>query len=137
MAKHSSSNRLISHGHSLYDKYGPSSRSGSSSRALAQVPQLPLFLLLMIALWAAVGCGYVMWRVSRASRPQLPGYLFEPVLISYSYFEKDAIQVRSCKNSSSSSSCWWWWGVNSVSVACLSGCHRAQRLGWLPLRCSV
>lgn len=95
MAKHSSSSRLISHGHSLYDKFGGGGSSrGSSSRALAHVPQLPLFLLLMIALWAAVGCGYIALRVSRTGRPQLPGYLFEPVLISYSYFEKDAIQVR-------------------------------------------
>lgn len=99
MAKHNSSSRLISHGHSLYDKFGGGGGRRSSSRALAHVPQLPLFLLLMIALWAAVGCGYVALRVSRKGRPQLPGYLLEPVLISYSYFEKDAIQVRA--NSSS------------------------------------
>lgn len=92
MGKHSSS-RLISHGQTLYDKV---SSSRHNSRGLAQLPQLPLFLLLMIALWAAVGFGYVAWKVSRTSRPQLPDYMFDPVLISYSYFEKDAIQVSLC-----------------------------------------
>lgn len=91
----SSSRGLLGHGHSLYDKV--SSRH-NSSRSLAQLPQLPLFLLLMIALWAAVGFGYVAWKVSRTARPQLPDYMFEPVVISYSYFEKDAIQVRADRN---------------------------------------
>jgi hypothetical protein len=86
----SSSRGLV--GHSLYDKVS-NRHNSSSSRGLPQLPQLPLFLLLMIALWAAVGFGYVAWKMSRTARPQLPDYMFEPVLISYSYFEKDPIQV--------------------------------------------
>lgn len=95
MGKHSSSGRLISHAN--YEK-GSSRHNSRSWERLAHLPQLPLFLLLMIALWGAVGFGFIAWRVSRSSRPQLPDYMFAPVLVSYSYFEKDAIQVRTGLN---------------------------------------
>lgn len=93
MGKHShNSGRLISH--AQYEKASSRHSSRGWWERLAQLPQLPLFLLLMIALWAAVGFGFIAWRVGRSSSPQLPDYMFAPVLVSYSYFEKDAIQVR-------------------------------------------
>lgn len=91
MARHG---RLVTHG-PIYDK-GSSSRHSNSSRILqlSQLPQLPTVLLLLITVWAALGTGYIAWRLTRSGKPQLPEYMFEPVLISYSYFEKDALQVR-------------------------------------------
>jgi len=91
MARHG---RLVSHG-PIYDK-GSSSRRSNSSRILqqlSQLPQLPTVLLLLITVWAALGTGYIAWRLTRSGKPQLPEYMFEPVLISYSYFEKDTLQV--------------------------------------------
>lgn len=84
--------RLVSHGHfPIYDK--PGSRRNSRASSVLRLPQLPVVLLLLIATWAVLGVGFIAWRMTSAPRPQLPGYMFEPVLISYSYFEKDAIQV--------------------------------------------
>jgi hypothetical protein len=86
-----SSGRLISHGQStLLEK---ASGRNSNSRSWTQSVRMPLVMLVMIALWAAAGFGYIAWSVSRGTKAQLPDYMFEPVLISYSYFEKDAIQV--------------------------------------------
>lgn len=82
--------RLISHGHSpMLEK----ASSRHNSRSWTQSAHMPLVMLVMIALWAAAGFGYIAWSVSRGTKAQLPDYMSEPVLISYSYFEKDAIQV--------------------------------------------
>jgi hypothetical protein len=82
--------RLPSHGQSpMFEK----ASSRHNSRSWMQSAHMPLVVLVMIATWAVAGFGYIAWSVSRGTKAQLPDYLFEPVLISYSYFEKDAMQV--------------------------------------------
>jgi len=47
-------------------------------------------LLVLATLWAV---GLLLYMVAPRHRPKVPEYLMDPVLISYSYFEKDLIQV--------------------------------------------
>lgn len=46
-------------------------------------------LLVLAAAWAVV---YMVYMFLPQSRQRYPEYMYEPVLISYAYFEKDAIQ---------------------------------------------
>lgn len=99
--------KQITHGRFL--NYGgssiPSFCEWPGNRGRSVLPQLQFILLLLIAAWAVLGIGFLGWKLSAAPKPQLPTYMSEPVLISYSYFEKDAIQV-----------CAMWMDVSSAAA---------------------
>lgn len=103
----SSSRGLIAHGPPYAQTFGgirhPHNQQPRNASRLQQLLQLqkghlPLLLLLLVAVWAVLGCGYIAWNVAAGGggsgrHRRLPEYMYEPVLVSYAYFEKDPIQV--------------------------------------------
>lgn len=63
--------------------YGPPSVRQKTSSRITDI------IMVLAAAWAVVYVLYLFWPQGRERYPE---YMFEPVLISYAYFEKDAIQ---------------------------------------------
>jgi hypothetical protein len=99
MPKHGIHSRFLgAHGSSsipFYERPGTAARPrGAAAGGRGGGLQLPVLLLLALAAAWAASLALLAWRLSSGSRPQLPRFMLEPVLISYAYFEKDAMQVR-------------------------------------------
>uniref|UniRef100_A0A383VTR6 Uncharacterized protein n=1 Tax=Tetradesmus obliquus TaxID=3088 RepID=A0A383VTR6_TETOB len=81
---------LASHHHSYHPRSARSAAAAATSSSSSFTVRLTELLLVLAAGWAVV---YLTFMFAPRRGPAAAPYLSDPVLISYAYFEKDAIQL--------------------------------------------